>query len=218
MKRTLFKPGLWQLVLCGLSGTTSLIIALNLDPVTQRIQGMFFLAAAIIFGATWAYAMVIFFLWSYADVQSQLSEAKFAGERDLTRLQNEQMIILERLPSDRVALVGKLRAAIMIHAVEKTPEFTLNLGDRILKYKHVDAFMAQCSPVWLCPIGTFSDDTIMRDAAEVMTNFFINENYAEEARGRRPAKWIDYEGACARVAWSPTRRYVEMVKGTETGA
>jgi hypothetical protein len=119
--------------------------------------------------------------------------AKISGDLAMKQVNNVTLQIISGMTAEQLALVGRIHASLILEpgvgGVE--PEECILLGDNeLIPRAVVKAFVRDCGPAYLCPVGHYSADTLERHAAELMTKFMVDNRYAEPAAGNKSARWL----------------------------
>jgi hypothetical protein len=76
--------------------------------------------------------------------------------------------------------------------------YTLRWMGEEIPFTFIEDFMESGDGNFLYPVGRYSDGTNERRWAQALTNLVVSKGWAEEARGRYPARWVNYDEACRR--------------------
>lgn len=75
----------------------------------------------------------------------------------------------------------------------------IELLDRRIDEEFVYTFFAAGVGDYLPPIRTWGDGSRERLDADALTGYFIEQHYAEPAKGPKPARWVNRPGAIVKI-------------------
>ena len=105
--------------------------------------------------------------------------------REFARLNEYQLKTLQVLSPSVLFMPGK----------PFPTTYLLRVGGGEVPYDFIHQFLDLGDRMYLCPVGTFAEGTNQRRWAQLLTHHLVNQGFAEQAAGNRPARWLDMAGA-----------------------
>lgn len=99
------------------------------------------------------------------------------------------------LNSEQIRLLESSTPVIGVLAGAPSPVRFLRIGGIELTFQFIEEFLRLGDDAYLCPVSTWSEGSKHREHAQVLTNYMLTMGFADNAKGNRPARWINKPGA-----------------------
>jgi hypothetical protein len=101
---------------------------------------------------------------------------------------------VKELTSEQTAVIGKFTALIEVETTigpEAEPDYTLHIGDAVIKWEVVDEFVRNSQGDYLAPIGDYGEGSKKRMGIQAIHGYLIANGFADWVGGPKGTIWRD---------------------------
>jgi len=152
-------------------------------------------------------------IFAWLDWLAYRMMAYWRSQREIDTITAElrNLQVIEHMRPEAIQMVLAMWPMVSIFPGSNGPEFSLEIGGAKIPYVWIDQFLRMGDGEYLCPVRMWSDGSREREWANLLTNWMVMMGFAAEARGMRPARWIERTRGLAAIGILEDGQSVDLI-------